>query len=124
MHHVASAHAVSVEVSSAKHLRDSAGWIEFVLREAQTRGGRPHWGQQNHPTAAETQGLYGARLDRWRAVLGGLSGRSTLFSSAFTVARGLEPQGTRRIQVEGTASELASSAVSAISTLLLADGPP
>jgi hypothetical protein len=123
MHNVESAHAVSVEVSTARYLRDSTSWIEFVLREAQTLGGRPHWGQQNHLTVAQTYQLYGARLDRWRAVLGGLSGSSTLFSSAFTVPRGLEPQGTRNIQIEGTAAELASSTVSAISLLLL-DGPP
>jgi hypothetical protein len=122
MHHVASAHAVSIEVSTAKYLRDSADWIEFVLREAQTLGGRPHWGQQHHPGAAQTQGLYGARLDRWRALLAGLSGRSKLFSNAFTVARGLEPQGTKSIQIEGTAAELASSAVGATSMILLEDG--
>jgi hypothetical protein len=122
MHNVASPHAVSIEVSTARYLRDSADWIEFVLRMAQILGGRPHWGQQNHPTPAQTQGLYSSRLDRWRAVLAGLSGPSTLFSSAFTVARELEPQGTRSIQIEGTASELASSAVGAISMLLLDDG--
>ena len=122
MHNVESAHAVAVEVATPRFLRDSELWIEFVLQQAQALGGRPHWGQQNHPTPAQMQELYGARLDRWRAVLGGLSGSSTLFSSAFTVARGLEPQGTREIQIEGTASALASSPVSAISLLLA--GPP
>jgi len=123
MHNVESDHAVAVEVATFKYMYDSASWIEFVLQAAQAQGGRPHWGQQNHPTPAQMQELYGARLDRWRAVLGGLSGSSTLFSSAFTVARGLEPQGTREIQIEGTASQLASRVISAISLLLLA-GPP
>jgi hypothetical protein len=120
MHNVESPHAVSVEVSTAKGLRDSAAWVEFVLQEGQRRGGRPHWGQQNHPTVDQTQQLYGENFDRWRAVLGGLSGSSTLFSSAFTVARGLEPRGTRDIQIEGTAAELASSVVNDIALLLLA----
>lgn len=124
MHNIVSDHAASIEVSTFKYLRGSADWIEYVLEEGQALGGRPHWGQQNHPTTAEVMRLYGVGLERWRAALGGLSGPSTLFSNAFTVARGLEPQGTRRIQIEGTASELSSSAVNAISMLLLNDDPP
>ena len=122
MHNVVSEHAISVEVATFQHLRDSAEWIEFALREGQARGGRPHWGQQNHPTPSQVKQMYGAQLDRWRAVLGGLSGRSTLFSNAFTVARDLEPLGTRRIRVEGAASDLASSPVAAVAMLLLDDG--
>jgi D-arabinono-1,4-lactone oxidase len=124
MHNVSSDHAVSIEVSTLKGLRGSAAWIEYVLAETRARGGRPHWGQQNHPTAADTQALYGARLDRWRAVLGGLSGRSTLFSSAFTIARGLEPQGRRAIPLEGRAADLRSTTADAVSLLLLDGSPP
>jgi hypothetical protein len=119
MHNVASDHAVSIEVSTLKGLRGSAAWIEFVLIAANAAGGRPHWGQQNHPTPVQMQQLYGARFDRWRAVLGGFSGRSALFSSAFTTARGLEPQGAREIPIEGRASELASSLFIPSAMLLL-----
>jgi hypothetical protein len=118
MHNVGSQHAVSIEVSSFKSMRDGPAWIDFVLREAQARGGRPHWGQQNRPGPAQVAQLYGSLFDRWRAVLHGFSGNSALFSSAYTVARGLEPQGTRAISIEGTASELSSRVVAATSLLL------
>jgi hypothetical protein len=119
MHNVASKHAASIEVATFVGLRDSAIWIDRVLAEAQAMGGRPHWGQQNHTTAGQIAGLYGDALNRWRAVLGALSGGSTLFSNAFTVKRGLEPQGTRDLQIEGVASELASAVDVAATTLLL-----
>lgn len=119
MHKVASNLAVSIEVSTLKDLRGSAAWIASVLQHAQTLGGRPHWGQQNRPTAAEVSALYGAQFDRWRAVLGGFSGASTLFSNTFTVARGLEPQGTRALRIEGVASALSARVVPAVNTLLL-----
>jgi hypothetical protein len=119
MHNVASAHAVSIEVATFKDLHDSATWIDLVLEQAQALGGRPHWGEQNHTTRTQIQELYGNAFDRWRAVLGGLSGSSTLFSNAFTMTRGLEPQGTRDLQIEGVASELASAVDVAVTTLLL-----
>jgi hypothetical protein len=119
MHNVASGHAASIEVSTFPYLRDSASWIEYVLSQAQALGGRPHWGQQNRLSAAQTSGLYGLQLDRWRAVLAGLSGSSTLFSNSFTTARGLEPAGSRSIGIVGSAWELSSSAVEAVTTLLL-----
>lgn len=119
MHNVRSDHAVSIEVSTLKGLSGSASWIENVLTLAQTLGGRPHWGQQNHPDAAQVGLLYPETFDRWRAVLGGFSRGSQLFSNAFTVARGLEPQGMRNIQVEGTASELSQSTMAAVYELLL-----
>jgi hypothetical protein len=118
MHNVSSALALSIEVSAIKGFSQSAAWIEFVLSEGLARGGRPHWGQQNRLTPAQVRQLYPVGLDRWRAALAGLSGSSTLFSSAFTVARGLEPQGTRATRFEGTAAELASSAVNAACLLL------
>jgi hypothetical protein len=124
MLNVASGHAAAIEVSAFKGMLDSAAWIEFVLQTAQALGGRPHWGQQNHPTAPQVQGMYGDRLDRWRAVLGGFSGSSTLFSSAFTVARGLEPQGTYPIKIEGIAGQLGSSADASVTMLLLDDDEP
>ena len=123
MHNVASPLALSIEVSAIKGFSQSAAWIDFVLGEGQARGGRPHWGQQNRLNAAQVSQMYGAALDRWCAALGGFSGNSTLFSSAFTVARGLEPQGSRATQVEGTAAELASSAINAASLLLDEDQP-
>lgn len=119
MQNVASAHAVSVEVATFQHLRDSAIWIDLVLQEAQALGGRPHWGQQNNTTATEIQGLYGSALNRWRAVLGGLNGTSMLFSNAFSTARGLEPKGSRDLQIEGVASQLASASDVAVAALLL-----
>jgi hypothetical protein len=114
-----SSHAVSIEVSAFKGMTDSARWIEFALQSAQGLGGRPHWGQQNHPTAPQVEQMYGDRLARWRAVLGGFSGRSTLFGNAFTVARGLEPQGSRAIKVEGAAWQLGSAVEPALNLLLL-----
>jgi hypothetical protein len=123
MLNVASAHAVAIEVSAFKGMLDSAAWIEFVLQSALPLGGRPHWGQQHHLAPSQVKNLYGDRIDRWRAVLGGLSGNSTLFSSAFTIARGLEPQGTRAIKIEGTAGQVGSSVAEAIVSLLLDDEP-
>lgn len=119
MHNVKSDHAVSIEVSTLKGLSDSARWIENVLFRAQEMGGRPHWGQQNHPDVAQVNRLYPETFDRWRAVLAGLSGGSRLFSSTFTWTRGLEPHGTRKIQIEGTASELSQSTMAAVYELLL-----
>jgi len=119
MHNVKSDHAVSIEVSTLKGLSGSASWIENVLFRAQEMGGRPHWGQQNHPDVAQVNRLYPETFDRWRAVLGGLSGGSRLFSSTFTWTRGLEPHGIRKIQIEGTASELSQSTLAAVYELLL-----
>lgn len=119
MHNVESGHAASIEVASVGGLRGNANWMEYILQEAQARGGRPHWGQQNHTTATQIEGLYGSRLDRWRAVLGGLSGDSTLFSNAFTKARGLEPRGRRDLQIEGVASHLTRAVDAAVTLLLL-----
>jgi hypothetical protein len=119
MHNVGSDHAVSIEVSTFQGMRGSVAWIDYALQRAQTLGGRPHWGQQNHTTTAQIEGLYGSRLDRWRAVLGGFTGDSTLFSNGFTTARGLEPRGRYDIQIEGVASELASAADAAVLMLLL-----
>jgi len=119
MQNVASAHAVSVEVATFQHLRDSSTWIEVVLQEARALGGRPHWGQQNGTTSSEIQELYGTAVDRWRAVLAGLSGSSTLFSNAFSMTRGLEPQGMRDLHIEGVAAYLASATDAAVTTLLL-----
>jgi hypothetical protein len=119
MQNVMSQHAVSIEVSAFKNMLDSASWIEFVLQTAQALGGRPHWGQQNHPAGAQVAQMYGNNLARWRAVLGGFSGDSTLFSSSFTIARELEPQGARAINVEGAAWQLHSAADAAIAMLLL-----
>jgi hypothetical protein len=123
MQNVTSAHAVAIEVSAFKGMLDSARWIEFLLQMAQAFGGRPHWGQQNHLSPDQVKGLYGDRFDRWRAVLGGFSGNSTLFSSAFTISRGLEPQGARAIKIEGTAEQLTSNVDAAITLLLLDDDP-
>jgi hypothetical protein len=123
MQNVTSAHAIGIEVSAFKGMLDSARWIEFLLQMAQAFGGRPHWGQLNHPSAAQVKELYGDRFDRWRAVLGGFSGNSTLFSSAFTISRGLEPQGARAIKIEGTAEQLTSNVDAAITLLLLDDDP-
>jgi len=119
MQNVASAHAVSIEVSAFKGMLDSVKWMEFVLQTAQAFGGRPHWGQENHPTAAQVDQLYGDRLARWRAVLGGLGGNSTLFSSAFTASRGLEPQGAQAINIEGAAWQLTPALDAVIAMLLL-----
>jgi hypothetical protein len=47
----------------------------------------------------------------------------TLFSSAFTQSRGLEPQGMRCLQIEGTASELSSGAIDSALSLLLSNDP-
>ena len=123
MQNFTSTQTVAIEVSAFKGMLDSAAWIDFVLQTAQLLGGRPHWGQQNHLTAAQVKSLYGDLLDRWRAVLGGFSGNSTLFSSAFTIARGLEPQGARAIKIEEAAAQLASNANIAIMSLLLDDEP-
>jgi hypothetical protein len=121
MHNVASEQAVSIEVSAFKGMVDSAAWIEFVLQTALALGGRPHWGQQNRLIEPHVKNLYGDKLDRWRAVLGGFSGDDTLFSSPFTVAKGLEPHGSRDIKIEGPAAQIASSVDAAILALLLDD---
>jgi len=124
MHNVASAQAVSIEVSAFKGMLDSAAWIDFVLQTALPLGGRPHWGQQNRLTEPQVRSLYGDKLDRWRAVLAGFSGNSTRFSSVFTIAKGLEPLGSRHIKIEGPAGQVASSVDAAVLTLLLDDDPP
>jgi len=124
MHNVASEQAVSIEVSAFKGMLDSAAWIDFVLQTALPLGGRPHWGQQNRLIEPQVRSLYGDRLDRWRAVLGGFSGNSTVFSSAFTIAKGLEPQGKRDIKIEGPAAQVAWTVDAAILALLLDDDPP
>jgi hypothetical protein len=123
MHNVASPIAVSIEVSTFQGMLDSIKWIEFVLLTAQSLGGRPHWGQQNHPAGQQVEQMYGDRLARWRAVLGGFSGDSTLFSNAFTVAREMEPQGSRAINVEGAAWQLGSGVAGVIAMLLLDPDP-
>jgi hypothetical protein len=123
MSNVPSGQAASIEVSAFKGMNDSAKWIDFVLQTAQAFGGRPHWGQQNRLNAVQVKDLYGDKFDRWRAVLGGFSGTSTLFSSAFTTARGLEPQGTRAIKIEGAAAQLGSNIDAALALLLLDDEP-
>jgi hypothetical protein len=123
MHNVASGQAVSIEVSAFKGMLDSAAWIDFVLQIGYSLGGRPHWGQQNRLMEPQVKSLYGDKLDRWRAVLGGFSGNNTLFSSGYTVLKGLEPQGTRDINIEGPAGQI-SSGVDAAITLLLLDEEP
>ena len=128
MHGVQSDHAVSVEVSTLKELSGSQQWIDFVLSNGIAFGGRPHWGQQHRPV--DFRNLYGEKLDRWRAVLGGLSGASGLFSNGFTLARQLEPQGARPLKIEGLASQLAegekvvSQTTPALVALLLDERAP
>jgi hypothetical protein len=96
MHHVAGAYAVSIELASIKNLPGNLDWLRYVQNAAISRGGRPHWGQYNKLTEAQTTKLYGADLDRWREALLALSGDSTTFSDGFTRRRGLEPMGIAR----------------------------
>jgi FAD binding domain/D-arabinono-1,4-lactone oxidase len=124
MLNVASEQAVSIEVSAFKGMLDSAAWIDFVLQAALPLGGRPHWGQQNRLIEPQVKSLYGDKLDRWRAVLSAYSGNSTLFSSTYTIAKGLEPEGKRDIKVEGPAGQVALSVDAAILALLLDDERP
>jgi D-arabinono-1,4-lactone oxidase/Protein of unknown function (DUF3892) len=96
MHHVAGTHAVSIELATLKNLPGNLDWMRYVQHAAVSRGGRPHWGQYNKMTEAQTTRLYGADLDRWREALLALSGTSTTFSDGFTRRRGLEPMGIGR----------------------------
>lgn len=96
MHHIAGAYAVSIELAALKNLPGNLDWMRYVQHAAVSRGGRPHWGQYNKLTEAQTTRLYGADLDRWREALLALSGTSTTFSNGFTRRRGLEPMGIAR----------------------------
>jgi len=90
-HNFETSHVVSVEVTSMKGMRDNAQWMTRLEELAASHGGRPHWGQINERDAAELQSIYGGLFDRWRARLAALAGASEVFSSPFSVERGLEP---------------------------------
>ncbi len=92
MHNFPSAMAVAIEVTSLKGLPGNASWMSRLHSLAVSHAGRPHWGQINQLDAPTTAALYGASLTAWRNTLGALVGSSGIFSNAFTMQRGLEPQ--------------------------------
>jgi FAD/FMN-containing dehydrogenase len=120
-HHFAGTHAVSIEVSSVRSLKDNASWMNFIELACLEHGGRPHWGQINEsslwlcyetpeamlaalPPAytppwmqyvtrdrAQKWAIYGESLAQWRAALAFVQSGKTTFSSNFTQKRFLEP---------------------------------
>lgn len=91
MHHVTGSRAVSIEVATVRNLPGSKAWMSYVHQAAIRHLGRPHWGQYNKLDPVETAMLYSPSLNPWREALANVGGTSTLFSNAFTRARGLEP---------------------------------
>ncbi len=91
MHNFASPNAVAIEVTSLKNLPDNTAWMNLLESFAMAFGGRPHWGQINHSNAGVVAQSFGPAVTTWKNTLGAAVGGSSIFSSAFTVQRGLEP---------------------------------
>ena len=91
MHNVESPNAVAVEVTSLSGLPDNGPWMSLLESLAFACEGRPHWGQINTMSVAVVAQMYGPKLRTWRESLASLTGSSAMFSSAYTVHRGLEP---------------------------------
>jgi hypothetical protein len=91
MHNFSSANAVAIEVTSLKNLPDNTAWMNLLESFAMAFGGRPHWGQINHSNGGVVAQSFGAAATTWKNTLGAAVGGSSIFSSAFTVQRGLEP---------------------------------
>jgi hypothetical protein len=92
MHNVTSqTRTISIEIGSLKGLDGNAGWFAFVQQRGIAHNGRPHWGLINKLDAGTVAIMYPS-LNDWREALNRINGTSTLFSNAFSVQRGLEPE--------------------------------
>jgi len=97
MHNVGGTHAVSIEAALLGGLPDNEAFLTFIQQQALAVGGRLHWGQANNLLMAQhVAAQYGAQLASWQRALWRVSGNSTVFSTAFTRQRGLEPLPARR----------------------------
>jgi len=122
MHNYPSANAVAIEVTSLKGLPDNATWMATLESVAISCSGRPHWGQINTLNAATVALLYGPNLNKWTAALTAFTGGSAMFSSAYTMQRGLEPSNATAVPtLFGTPAGGILAALNAAISLLLDD---
>jgi hypothetical protein len=102
MHNFASGHGVAIEVTSLRRLPDNPAWFAMLEAEAIRRGGRPHWGQINTLSGAETASLYGVSHQNWRVILKSVVGSSSTSSNPFSLQRQLEPATVAVAAIKGS----------------------